>query len=65
MEDRLEDEQIWKQRDLTLLAEVSQWEMMKVQTKRMMEQTGEMSTDLSSTATGTLLHNLKTQRTKT
>lgn len=38
---------------------------MKVQTKRMMEQIGEMSTDLSSTATGTLLHNLKTQRTKT
>lgn len=64
MEDRLEDGQIWRQRDLTLLAEVK-WEMMKVQTKRMMEQIGEMSTDLSSTATGTLLHNLKIQRTKT
>lgn len=64
MEDRLEDGQIWRQRDLMLLAEVK-WEMMKVQTKRMMEQIGEMSTDLSSTATGTLLHNLKIQRTKT
>lgn len=40
---------------------------MKVQTinKRMTEQIGEVSTDLSSTATGTLLNNLKTQRTKT
>ena len=38
---------------------------MKVKSKALMEEIGEVRTDLSTTAPGTLVNNFKTQRIKT
>ena len=63
MEDRLEEGQIWRWRDFRLL-KLLKWEMMKVKSKALMEDTGEVRTHLSTTAPGTLVNNFKTQRMK-